>query len=80
MAKDKEQAKKSFETFREWVKDMGMNPTCIWCPKAASAYFYSKHADAQVLINTTPAGMYPNTDGCAVDLDKLPNLTGVIVK
>jgi shikimate dehydrogenase len=39
---------------------------------------YGKHADAQILINTTPAGMYPNTDGCAVDLDRLPNLTGVI--
>ena len=36
------------------------------------------HADAQVLVNTTPCGMYPDLDGCPVDLDAFPGLIGVI--
>ena len=39
---------------------------------------YAKCADAEILINTTPAGMYPNTEGIPVDLTRLPGLTGVI--
>ena len=39
---------------------------------------YRDHADAQILINTTPAGMYPATDGMAVDPEKLPCLEGVV--
>lgn len=50
MAKTNEETRKSFETFREWVNDIGMNPTCIWCPKAASAYFYSKHVNAEKML------------------------------
>lgn len=34
-------------------------------------------ADAEALINTTPAGMYPNVDGVPVDLAWFPKLTGV---
>ena len=36
------------------------------------------HADAQVLVNTTPCGMYPNLDDCPVDLSAFPDLAGVI--
>lgn len=39
---------------------------------------YEKYASAQILFNTTPSGMYPKPDGMAVDLDRLPNLEGVI--
>lgn len=35
------------------------------------------HADADVLINTTPGGMYPAVEGCPVDLDAFPRLCGV---
>ncbi len=35
------------------------------------------HLDAQVLINTTPCGMYPNLDGMAVDPLLFPRLEGV---
>lgn len=38
----------------------------------------SRHADAQVLINTTPVGMYPNCGQAAVDLADFPHLTGVL--
>ena len=39
---------------------------------------YEKYADAQFLINTTPAGMFPDIDGCSVDLTRLPGLQGVV--
>ncbi len=39
---------------------------------------YNSETDADVIINTTPVGMYPNICGSAVDLDKFPNLSGVI--
>lgn len=36
-----------------------------------------RHAGAQVLINTTPVGMWPNMDGQPVDLSRLPGLEAV---
>ena len=38
---------------------------------------YEKHADADVIINTSPVGMYPNIDGTPVDINKFPRLSGV---
>ena len=38
----------------------------------------SRHADAKVLINTTPVGMYPNCGVCPVPLDSFPGLEGVL--
>jgi len=34
--------------------------------------------DTQVIINTTPCGMYPNADVCMMDLDTFPKLEGVV--
>ncbi|MBQ8526205.1 MAG: shikimate dehydrogenase [Clostridia bacterium] len=39
---------------------------------------YEKHTDAQIIINTTPCGMYPNIDGCPVDVHLFPNLEGAM--
>ncbi len=39
---------------------------------------YSRYADAEIIINTTPCGMYPNIDGEAVDIIRFPKLCGVI--
>lgn len=36
------------------------------------------HSDAALLVNTTPVGMYPNTEKSPVDLDLFPNLEGVL--
>lgn len=36
-----------------------------------------KHADAQVIINTTPVGMYPHGDEMPLSLAHFPALTGV---
>lgn len=38
----------------------------------------SRHADAEVLINTTPVGMFPNCGIAPVSLDVFPHLTGVL--
>ncbi len=39
---------------------------------------YRDHADADVIINTTPVGMYPNVAGAPVDIARFPRLTGVV--
>ncbi len=39
---------------------------------------YMCHADADVIINATPAGMYPNVSSSPVDIAKFPMLSGVI--
>ncbi len=45
---------------------------------------YEKHTDAQIIINTTPCGMYPYADGTAersatpIDLSRFPDLCGVV--
>ena len=37
-----------------------------------------KHTDAEVIINTTPCGMYPNNDGLLIDINLFENLVGVV--
>lgn len=39
---------------------------------------YASHDDVQVLVNTTPVGMWPNADDVPVDLARLPHLQVVI--
>ena len=36
------------------------------------------HKDAAVIVNATPVGMFPHTDGCPVDISLFPNLEGVL--
>lgn len=38
---------------------------------------YEKHADAQLLVNTTPVGMYPHNGLSPADLNRLPNVDSV---
>ena len=38
----------------------------------------SRHADAAVIVNATPVGMYPNTGVSPVDLSGFPKLEGVL--
>ena len=37
-----------------------------------------QHADAAVIVNTTPVGMYPNTAASPVDLRQFPHCEGVL--
>ena len=39
---------------------------------------YSEHTDAEIIINTTPVGMYPNNFSSPIDVTKFTNLEGVI--
>ncbi len=39
---------------------------------------YRDHHDVEILVNTTPVGMFPNNDSCPVSLSNLPSLVGVI--
>ena len=36
------------------------------------------HSDAQVIVNTTPVGMFPNVDGCPLEVEQFPALEGVV--
>ncbi len=38
----------------------------------------SEYSDAEILINTTPLGTYPNEDGCVVNADKFPKLEAAL--
>lgn len=38
---------------------------------------YANHSDAQIIVNTTPVGMYPKADDCPIDLSRFPDLSGV---
>ncbi|MBQ7727762.1 MAG: AAA family ATPase [Clostridia bacterium] len=38
----------------------------------------SKHADANIIVNCTPVGMYPTNGGSPVDLSAFPKLEGVL--
>lgn len=38
----------------------------------------SRHADASVIVNTTPVGMYPNNGAAPLSLEGFPNLEGVL--
>ena len=39
---------------------------------------YEKHTDTEIILNTTPAGMYPSVEGTPVDVSRFPKLSGVI--
>lgn len=38
---------------------------------------YNDHADAGIIINTTPLGMYPDLTGCPLDISRFEKLSGV---
>lgn len=58
-------------------REVGITRTC---PLSFDTYDHlaDRHRDAEVLINTTPVGMYPNNYAAPVDLDLFSGLTGVI--
>lgn len=39
---------------------------------------FEKHDDAKIIINTSPVGMYPNTDASPVDLTHFPQCEAVL--
>ncbi len=39
---------------------------------------YKTHSDTQIIINTTPCGMFPNTEESPINIDLLTSLEGVV--
>ena len=65
------------------AKSLGSSEVYLVSRKEKEGYItYSeaenKHKDAEIIINTTPCGMYPNNNSVAVDISDFPNLCGVI--
>jgi shikimate dehydrogenase len=61
------------------LKRMGAREIIVVSRSGPVTYddLYSLHADAEILVNTTPVGMYPKTGVSAVELDRLPAVKGV---
>lgn len=61
------------------LKDMGAKEVLVISRSGESNYEYlHTRADVNIIVNATPIGTYPNVEGCLVDLDKFPNLSGVL--
>ena len=65
------------------AKDMKAKEILVVSRNAADgAISYSKaeteHKNAQIIINTTPVGMYPKIGVAPIDIDKFKNLSGVV--
>ena len=59
------------------LDDLGAD-TVVISHKENNTQTLTKHADAAILVNATPVGMYPNNGTSPVDLDQFPCLDGVI--
>lgn len=46
--------------------------------KGLITYDEAEKVDADIIINTTPCGMFPNIEGAAIDIDKFSNLSAVV--
>ena len=54
------------------LEDMGARVTVISRAGADNYQNLSRHADAAILVNATPVGMYPHPDGAAADPGAFP--------
>ena len=60
------------------LKDLGAVPVVI--SRSGENHYGNLHlhADASVIVNATPVGMYPNTGVSPIDLSRFPTLDGVL--
>lgn len=71
------------KTARVVAEDLGAAEILTVSRKEASEYVTyeqaaAMHSDAQIIINTTPSGMYPDCESKPLDLSCFPSLDGVI--
>ena len=66
-------------TVQAVLKDMGAKDVLVVSRNGETNYtnIYS-HTDTNIIVNTTPVGMYPDNMNSPVDLSKFPNLSGVL--
>ena len=60
------------------LREMGANAVVISRSGENNYENLSSHADAAILVNTTPVGMYPHNGATPVELDLFPSLEGVV--
>lgn len=61
------------------VRDEGAREAVVISRTGTETYAtLDRHADADILVNTTPVGMYPHLADAPVSLDLFPRLCGVI--
>lgn len=60
------------------LTDLGALPVVISRSGENNYQNLSRHADAAVIVNTTPVGMYPQTGVSPLDLQQFPHLEGVL--
>ena len=69
----------SFHTVRTVLSDRGAKEIIPISRSGDNNYSnISRHSDADIIVNTTPVGMYPNTGVSPVDLSLFPRLSGVL--
>ncbi|MCF2596169.1 shikimate kinase [Pseudoflavonifractor phocaeensis] len=60
------------------LKDLGVGESVAISRSGPDNYTnLDRHADARIIVNATPVGMYPNTGTSPVDLSLFPSLEGV---
>ena len=65
-------------TVQAALRDLGASPVVVVSRSGEDNYEnISRHADAKILVNATPVGMYPKTGVSPVDLDTFTALEGV---
>ena len=60
------------------LKKLGSNVVIISRTGENNYNNLQKHADASLIVNTTPVGMYPDVGTSPIDLDCFPRLEGVL--
>lgn len=71
------------KTARVVAEDLGASQILVVSRRKSDTYItydeaVSIHADADVIINTTPSGMYPDCESRPIDISAFSRLTGVI--
>lgn len=70
------------KTAKAVLKDMGASEIVVVGRSDGADISYSEmyenHTDAQIIINTTPVGMYPKNGETIIDISKFPALKGVV--
>ena len=65
-------------TVQTVLKDLGVGESVAISRSGPDNYTnLDRHADARIIVNATPVGMYPNTGTSPVDLSLFPELEGV---
>ena len=69
----------SCRTVRAVLTDRGASEIVVISRSGENNYGnLDRHADARLIVNTTPVGMYPDTGKAPLDLRRFPKLEGVL--